>query len=193
MMSLWDLKAGLYHAARRLPLIRTFLDQETWNLKELLDEADLHPDRVLDIGIGSGSTWSIFQKHVTGVGVDRSHAMLAQARKRVPRLHPVVADVEHLPIRKQSMLFIAVIGLAEYIQDKNGLLDQISPLIQSGGWLLVTIPTVRVWNRLRNLLGSPLFMIREAQWEMLIIKHRLGIVGKKRSQLQIQYLLQRKP
>ncbi|NQT27358.1 methyltransferase domain-containing protein [candidate division KSB1 bacterium] len=191
-MNLWDLKAGLYHAARCMPLIRKILDREIENLKLLLDEAGIHPEEVLDIGIGSGSSWIIFRESVAGFGIDQSHAMLGQAQKRISGLNPVVASALHLPITEGRLQFVSVIGLAEYIRDKAGLLDESIRILKPGGWLLITIPTGGVMNRLRNLLGNPLYIKGQTEWESMLEARSLHVVGKKRSLLQIQYLLQLK-
>lgn len=191
-MTLWDLKAGVYHAVRRAALIRKFLDQETGNLKSLVELPEIEVESILDIGVGSGSSWGIFPRGATGYGIDRSHAMLRQARKRIPGLHPAVADALELPVANQKVEFVSMIGMTEYVRNKAALLDEILRALKPDGWLLITIPARNLLNRMRNALGNPVYIIGQIEWESLLQTRKIRIAGKKRSLLQIQYLLQRK-
>lgn len=187
-MHLWDLKAGLYHPLRRLPLVRKILDQELVNLRVLLEEGDVRPERIVDIGTGSGSTRALFPERALVVGVDRSGAMLHRARKRIPGLIPIMADALFLPVKSNGTAFVSAIGIAEYIRNKNDLLKETKRVLAPGGWFLITLPRFNALNLCRNLLGSPLFMIRRTQWKSLLHEHGLDVLGVKKSLLQIQYL-----
>jgi ubiquinone/menaquinone biosynthesis C-methylase UbiE len=191
-MNPWDIKAGLYHTIRRAPVIRGILDQEVGNLRSLLNEAGVQPEKVLDIGTGSGSSWELFPNCTLGIGMDRSRVMLEEARKRIPGLNPVLACALDIPVARERMVFVSVIGLSEYIRNKARLLDEVVRVLKPGGWLLITVPTHNYLNRLRNLLGSPLYIQGQREWESLLETGNLRVAGTRRSLLQIQYLLQRK-
>ena len=75
-----------------------------------IDSADIHPGaRVLDIGCGcGGSTLAIARRAgPTGrvLGVDISHAMIAEAAKSVPVIHaPITSAIMKLPVKASAMI-----------------------------------------------------------------------------------------
>ena len=55
--------------------------------------------RTLDLGAGTGRNLPLLPREARAVAVDPSHVCLARARRRAPRVVPVVAQAEALPFR----------------------------------------------------------------------------------------------
>lgn len=190
-MKLWSFKTFGYHFARSIPLIRLILDSEIRNLRFLLELAPELPQKILDVGSGSGSTLPIYGDKRVVVGVDTSIWMLKKARKRKCDLLSVVGDAVWLPFRDGTLEWISAVGLSEYICQKERLLEEAWRVMVHGGYFLVTIAQPGFFNLLRLLLGHRLYTIGSEDWEMKIKKMGWVCVGKKRSLMQIQYLLKK--
>jgi SAM-dependent methyltransferase len=116
----------------------------------------LNPDsRVLELGCSTGDLLNQL-KPGYGVGVDFSPRSIEIARAQYPHLHFVVADAEHLPEGAEfdhSFDVIIMSDLVGYVEDIQGLLEQLKPLTHPATRLIITH-----WN----WLWQPVLSIAEA-------------------------------
>ncbi len=187
----WNLKAGLYHPIRSLPLLRNLLYYEIRNLKTLIKKVSFQPNPILDVGTGVGSTLGIFPDYIQIIGLDHSYAMLRGSRKR-ENVIGVAGDGNHLPFQNRGFSFISAIGFTEYLSDTTLFLDEVNRIIRSDGHFLVTIAPPNLFNFLRNLLGHRIHPIRAKDWESMVIKRGFICVAKSKTWLQDQYLFSKK-
>ncbi|MCJ7813066.1 class I SAM-dependent methyltransferase, partial [bacterium] len=190
-MHCWNLKAGLYHPIRSLPLLRNLLCKEIRNLKMLIEKVSFQSVPVLDVGTGIGSTLGIFPDRVQVIGLDHSYVMLRKSRKR-ENVIGVVGDGNHLPFQKCGFSFISAIGFTEYLSDTTLFLDEINRIIRPDGHFLVTIAPPGLFNFLRNLLGHRIYPIRTEDWEAMVTRRGFACVGNCSTWLQDQYLFSKK-
>ncbi len=190
-ITFWNIKARFYHSIRSLPFIKKVFEQEIRNLRVLMKEASLCPTKVLDVGIGTGSTVDIFPEDAHIIGMDHAYGML---RKSVgnKKVFGVVGNANQLPFQNHAVPFISAIGFTEYLSNKTYFLDEVKRIIRSDGHFLVTITPPGFLNFLRHLLGHRIYPIRAEVWETLVVQKGFSCIGITQTWLQRQYLCVRK-
>jgi SAM-dependent methyltransferase len=186
-MKLWNLKAGWYDGSRRIGAVRWILDEEKRNLRSLLSAISDFPQTVVDAGTGAGSTLDIFPASVRIVGMDRSIAMLRHTEKNRP-ITGIVGDIRNLPFRAMGIPFLSVIGVLEYVPDYRAFLEEVRQAVAENGYFLVTISPPGTLNRLRNLLGHPLYPIGIDEWESAMKRFPFVCLQRRKSLFQLQFL-----
>ena len=179
----------LYHRFRTLPFIRSILKKELGNLETILQDKQIKPALIVDLGTGNGTHLSVFTKQIPVVGVDRSLKMLQQAGKRHPEILCVVADTNRLPFHGRFCDFALAVGLLEYMRDKETWLAEAERILCSGGYLLMTFSPPGMFTSFRNLLGHAVYPLSLEDFRKMIAKQGLALVQWKQSWLQIQCLL----
>ncbi len=190
-VTFWNIKASFYHSIRSLPPFKKVLEQEISHLKMLMKQASLYPIKVLDIGIGVGSTLEIFPKGVCIIGLDHAYGMLWKSKNR-KKVVGVIGNAIHLPFQSRAIPFISAIGFTEYLSDKVSFLDEVKKIICSDGYFLVTITQPSIFNFFRHFLGHRIYSIRAEAWENLVVQRGFYCIGKSQTWLQRQYLFVRK-
>jgi malonyl-CoA O-methyltransferase len=119
------------------------LEQEV--ASRLLDRLKFHritPQRIVDLGCGTGqasaSLKSRFRKAEV-IGLDSSHAMLAQLRRRsgvLRRLKAVCADMSALPLADQSSELLFSSLAMHWCPDPVSLFAEFRRVLTPGGMLL---------------------------------------------------------
>ena len=132
----FDRVASLYdrHAA---------LEQEV--ASRLLDRLEFHrltPRRIIDLGCGTGQASAVLKdrfRKAEIIGLDSSHAMLAQLRRRsgmFRRLKAVCADMSALPLADQSSELLFSNLAMQWCPDPASLLAEFRRVLTPGGMLL---------------------------------------------------------
>jgi ubiquinone/menaquinone biosynthesis C-methylase UbiE len=185
----WNVKASFYHRMRCLPLVRHIFRSEIQNLRALILKSSIPYTKVLDIATGTGSSLSIIQKPCSVFGIDRSLNMLRRARGNFPMI-AINGDAACLPFRDHTFPIILAIGLTEYLADKTCFFQEIIRVLHPAGYFLATVSQPNLLNCLRNLLGNRIHPMGKDQWETAVDKIGFNIVDKRKSLIQMQYLLQ---
>lgn len=118
----------------------------------LLDKPYL---RVLDVGCNTGATGAMLLEerlcsHVTGIEL-----LEAPAQQAAQRLNRVVnAPVESALHELADELFDCILALdvLEHLVDPWTVTSQLSKLLAPGGVLIVSLPNIRNWQPIRDLL-----------------------------------------
>lgn len=186
-MRAWDLKAFVYHGARRLPGIRRILDAEIRNLRSLVGLIPDFPEPAADAGTGAGSTLCVLPESAGLVCMDRSVRMLVRAGRR-RAIRPVAGDLRRLPFRKNGLGFLSAIGVCEYLPEPLDFPFEAAGVLRPGAYFLVTVPRPGILTLPRNLLGHRLRTVRQNAWEKALTGAGFTIAGKESSLFQIQYL-----
>ena len=98
---------------------------------------------VLEVGCGQGDLLAAVQP-LLGVGIDFSAEMIQRARKQHPNLHFIQADAQHIPLNAKFD-FIILSDLVDDLWDVQSSLQQLAPLLQPNGRLIVNTYS-RLWE-----------------------------------------------
>lgn len=156
--------------------------------------------RVLEIGCGIGNLLAAL-KPATGVGVDLSGAMVAEARKRYPNLTFVEADAEACDLAGLDGAPFDVVVISDtigYFRDVQALFERLRPVCKPETRIIVSYYS-RLWEPLlslvermglmmpkpaqswltthdtANLLDLAGFDVIKRDWRMLLPKRLLGL------------------
>ncbi len=131
-----------------------FLQQEVARrLDERLEVMRIEPERILDAGCGTGYAFPLLKARYPKarmIGLDLAHNMLIQARSRhgpaggwrrwfsplAPRpshLAYLCADLEHLPLKKDSLDLVWSNLTLQWVGDLEGCFREVHRVIRPGG------------------------------------------------------------
>ena len=126
--------------------------------------------RVLELGCGSGATlesvknWLGAPDGLWLAGVE-INAMMAEAARGVAN-QVWIGDVEALDfaaeIQPGSLDLILCLDVLEHLVDPWGMVRKLTPLLKPGGRLIASIPNVRHWKFIWNLLFHADFNYRDS-------------------------------
>jgi len=190
IMKIWDIKSFFYSKIRNFPGIYFILKKEKENLLQIMQSLPPSNKVILDIGCGHGFALELFEDYQLKIGLDYSKFMLRKLGRKQRDIKLIRADALKLPFKNSRFPVVTCIGLSEYIKDKQNLMNQINSILDSNGYLLITISPKSFLNNLRIVNGNHLFLIDPERFEELINRIGLEIIEKRTGLLQIQYLLQ---
>lgn len=128
--------------------------------RHLVNRARLGPDeRLLDVGTGTGAILAAaeaMQPRPAPVAIDRSAAMLARARARVPRLLGVAAQAAELPFRDRSFDAVSFGFVLSHLRDEVQALREAHRVLRPRG-------------RLAASCWGPMTDIAQQAWRDLLI------------------------
>lgn len=135
---------------------------------ELLPYLPARLTRMLDVGCGAGATSAFIRSAVPGLqwtgGVEVVPAAAAEAAKVLDRVW--CGDIERLPfendIEAGSMDAILCLDVLEHLVDPWSMVQRLSPLLHPEGHLVISLPNVRNWKFIRDLLFRGQFRYADA-------------------------------
>lgn len=115
---------------------------------------------VLELGCGTGHLQASLATHgIWSIGLDRSPAMLAQARRRATRL--LRADSRAIPCADQSFQSVVAAFPAPYIAER-ATLDEVARVLRPDGQLVILLAAGRM-----QLTNHPLWhQLAQHGWEL---------------------------
>jgi len=108
---------------------------------------------ILDVGTADGLMLSRLSDTFPGascVGLDLSRELLVCSRD--PKVLPVLADAQSLPIRPDRIDLAVATAVIEHVPDPLGVLRQIRASLRPGGLLVLTAPDP-FWEHVATLVG----------------------------------------
>jgi len=186
-MTLWHWKAPLYSRVRRLPLLKSVLQNEIHQLRKLVRALPSPVGSHLDVGTGCGDSLEAFPDCKFRIHLDSSRAMLG--RTAYPR--KTVSEAEHLPFPNETFDLVSAIGLLEYIQDFSVFLKEAGRVLKCRGHLLFTSSPPVIGNRMRGLLGERIHCLPRTELRSFLEKDNWKICTTARTWLQDQWLVQK--
>lgn len=111
------------------------------NLVELV-ASSLHGKRVLDLGCGSGYLLQkLAERGIEAAGIEPNQETIALAKERNPMLtiHQGFAEDAGAFV-KERVDAIVMMDVLEHVEDDRQLLENLRPLLRSGGELLIVVP-----------------------------------------------------
>lgn len=112
--------------------------------QEIIARMDCRPgDRILEVGVGTGLSLSLYPRHVEVTGIDLSREMLVRARmrRRCRRLSQVVAlrlmDAEHMQFPDNSFDKVVAMYVVSVTPHPARLTDEMRRVCKPGGELFI--------------------------------------------------------
>jgi ubiquinone/menaquinone biosynthesis C-methylase UbiE len=93
---------------------------------------------MLELGCGTGHWTKFFcDEGFQVTAIDESEAMLEQARaKNIANADFLKADAAQLPFQDQSSSLISSVTMFEFVENVDGVLDEIDRVLKPGGYLI---------------------------------------------------------
>jgi ubiquinone/menaquinone biosynthesis C-methylase UbiE len=109
------------------------VDQAEGALLTYLFQALGNASSVLEVGCGTGHfTQWMNRSGITAAGLDRSAAMLQEARTRFPSIPFVLGEAGALPFRDRSVDTVVFIATLEFLEDVTGALHEAVRVARKG-------------------------------------------------------------
>jgi SAM-dependent methyltransferase len=106
----------------------------------------LGPGRVLDLGCGTGHSYSELAPRVT-VGLDREPAALAGQERET-----VVADMRSLPFLEGSFASVIAVHSIEHVPDPERVLGEVARVLEPGGRAIFATPNRLTFGRPEEII-----------------------------------------
>lgn len=109
--------------------------------------------RILDVGCGAGATGHELKKEAGRevIGVEIHEPAAEKAADRMDKI--ILGDIETMDLPYEEYFdCIICADVLEHLHDPWNTLKKLSKYLKSGGHLVASIPNVRYWHVLKNLL-----------------------------------------
>ncbi len=125
----------------------------------LVKQIDITPNRILDVGCGTGFFSSLLKSifpNAQVIAIDFSHKALKVAKKKYKNVIFIYADSEkELPFANNYFDLIVSGEHIEHLIDTDIYLSEINRVMKKGGRLILTTPNLASWfNRILLLFGK---------------------------------------
>lgn len=105
-----------------------------------------NPALILDLGCGTGGSFSLLRNWGTVVGLDTSSVALSFALKRGMK-HLVLSDAQFPPFDENSFDLVAVLDVLEHLDDDCQALREIWRVLKPKGAVVFTVPAfMSLWS-----------------------------------------------
>jgi len=136
--------------------------------REILPHLPHQLEKILDIGCGEGVTTALIRQQNPSLmwagGVELFQDAAAQAEKVMDKVW--CGHFEKLSFEKEiepaSLDAVLCLDVLEHLEDPWLAVKRISPLIKPEGRLIISIPNIRNWKFIRNLMFKGDFKYRDS-------------------------------
>jgi ubiquinone/menaquinone biosynthesis C-methylase UbiE len=123
--------------------------------RELIKFVKKGNNRVLEIGCGTGNTGRALKeekKAMEVTGIELIPEIAEAAKSKLDRV--ICGDIEvlDLPFREEYFDYIIAGDVLEHLSDPWKTLNKIRRYIKRGGYIIASIPNVRNWRIIRDLI-----------------------------------------
>lgn len=127
---------------------RYFQQRKTQCIQNCLHMSD--NDILLDIGCGSGVQLGILQKkgYKLGIGIDlNKNALQYGKKKNIQDTSFILADVQYLPLKNNSVDKIICAEIIEHLQNPDWMIKEITRTLKKDGEVVITTPNENsIWG-----------------------------------------------
>ncbi len=112
-------------------------------------------NRILELGCGLGQTGALLKKHgkaVEVIGIELNPEVARSAQANID--HVICGDVERIELHfpENSFDYVVAGDILEHLIDPWAVLHRIRPFIKLGGYIVTSIPNIRNWRILVDLM-----------------------------------------
>ncbi|MEK7773858.1 MAG: methyltransferase domain-containing protein [Deltaproteobacteria bacterium] len=112
-------------------------------IKHAITYMDIRPgERILDVGVGTGLSFSVFPKHCKVVGIDLSTEMLRKAREKIDKngLHNINVlsmDAMSIGFRDDSFDKVFISHVVSVVPDPYRVMSEVKRVCRKGGQVVI--------------------------------------------------------
>jgi ubiquinone/menaquinone biosynthesis C-methylase UbiE len=140
----------------------------------ILEFLEVSPnDAVLDVGCGEGHLFAHLPRSARRVGIDLCRTALAVAGERNHNVEWIYGDVHCMPFRSHLFDKVCCSEVIEHVLDPVCLIHELFRVVKPTGRVVLTIPTEKALNRVKDLMlsnpfGRQLFpdIPRRTEWHL---------------------------
>lgn len=95
------------------------------------------------LDVGSGSGWfsqAMVRRGVQVIALDLSRRNLKRLQNETPAVFPLFADSNRLPLKNESLDWVAAIEVIEHLVHPLAALNEFRRVLKPGGYLLICVP-----------------------------------------------------
>jgi phosphatidylethanolamine/phosphatidyl-N-methylethanolamine N-methyltransferase len=112
-------------------------------IKRAISDMDIKPgERVLDVGVGTGLSLSVFPKHCKVVGIDLSTEMLGKAKKKITaqkldNIKVVSMDAMRIGFEDNSFDKVFLSHVVSVVPDPYRVMAEVRRVCRKGGQVVI--------------------------------------------------------
>ncbi len=191
-LAIWNLKAWLYRIFRHQFPVGWIHRQEMEALRSLYTQIPISIDTVADLGTGNGDALQVVPSTTLSIGIDYAEQMLRHARSRFPSAQFVVADALHVPVRSCTIDVVLTIGLTEYFDNPQLLLEEIERLLVPHGYAIISFSPPGLFTNVRRLYQLKIYPRTFSQMKECIMAAGFEICDSTHTLMQQQVLIKKR-
>lgn len=116
-------------------------------LQTMIERFVSEPNRIADIGCGTGANFQMLQGFGSVVGVDFAEQAIAYCHQRQLNA-TAVAGLPHLPFRDETFDLVCALDVIEHIADDTAAVREMTRICRPGATLLLTVPAYQwLWSQ----------------------------------------------
>lgn len=122
--------------------ISNLIHGSTRNCLLKMVETSLHKERplILELGCGAGQFTRYLPRRGDIVGLEVDKRAVSWAKKQIPHVDFICADICHLPIKKDSVDLAVVASVFEFISDLDCAANEVDTALGKNGVLVTGFP-----------------------------------------------------
>jgi ubiquinone/menaquinone biosynthesis C-methylase UbiE len=191
-VKVWDSKARIHDFIFKIPPLSYVKKEEKNIFVNLISDQPFNRGRILDIGCGTGEFTQFFKGNNCIFGADVSSEMIVKARRKMPNVNFIRADVCHLPFKDSVMDFVSIVGLLEYFKEQRKPLFEASRALRDNCSIVISFSKESIFNLPRKIWGIDYYAKNENEMKELLAISDLKIIKKVEGRIQTQFLCTKK-
>jgi len=187
----WSIKALFYKYLRYKGPFKYLIEKENNSLQQLIEHVHDIDGHILDLGTGTGNVIRSLPYDTRVTGIDINLHMLKVARSLF-HSNFVIANLLALPVKNESIGFVTLVGILEYIAEPDTLFKELIRVLKQDSCAIVTYSPDSTISRLRKLTGNRVIIRNIRELEFYIEKYGFEIVEAKLLNTQHQLLIKKR-
>jgi len=106
---------------------------------------DFNPEKILDIGCGTGIILKILEKSATAYGMELSPEAIGFLRKRGLRLITCSDANQSIPFKNDTFSAVTCLDVLEHLENDLTLLKEMVRVCKPDGYILITVPAFDIF------------------------------------------------
>jgi len=123
-----------------------------WDIISLIPAGN---NKILEIGCGTGNTGKTLKEKKKAskvIGIEIIEQAAKQAEKNLDKVFNTDIEVFDLQFTAEYFDYIILADILEHLHNPLAILEKLKKYIKKNGWIIASIPNVRYWKVIRDLV-----------------------------------------